>query len=83
MFLEANAYGKPVIGGEADAMIDIKPRILVDGSTPESIAAAIVDLLTDDTKRHSMGKAGFEWAKANDVKIKAAEILECCESLLV
>jgi phosphatidylinositol alpha-1,6-mannosyltransferase len=86
VFLEANAFGKPVIGGNSggvtDAIIDGKTGILVDGTSPAEIAAAIVDLLSDGYRRRDMGKAGYEWAQANDVKIKVAEFLKCCESLL-
>jgi phosphatidylinositol alpha-1,6-mannosyltransferase len=86
VFLEANAFCKPVIGGNAggvpDAIVDGKTGLLVDGASPDDIASAIINLLSDDARRRAMGEAAREWARSNDVKIKVAEFVDCCERLL-
>lgn len=60
--LEAMAAGLPVIATNVDGC----PEIVVDGRTgllippadPEALAEAIAELLSDETKRLSMGQAG-------------------------
>ena len=62
VFLEAGAWGKPVIGGRAggvvEAVDDGVTGILVDGASVDDIARAIERLLTDATLAHRMGEAG-------------------------
>lgn len=61
-FLEANACGKPVIGGwsggTADAIVDGETGLLVDPHNVDEIAAAIVRLLTDRELARQLGKNG-------------------------
>jgi len=75
VFLEANACGKPVIGGcsggTVDAVIDGETGYLVNPCDPEDIAEAAIRLLTDLTLAHRMGERGrervqkdFSWRRA-------------------
>ena len=62
VFSEANACGKPVIGGRsggmADAVIDGETGLLVDPHSVDEIAAAIIRLLTDQELAHRLGENG-------------------------
>lgn len=68
VFLEANACGKPVIGGRTggteDAIIDGQTGILVDKVTePDVISKAILRLLLDEELSRRMGEAGRKRAQ--------------------
>lgn len=80
IFLEANACGKPVIGGRAggatDAIIDDETGLLVDGDDAASIAAAIRRLLTDDALRDRLAKGGLLRARAQGWERSAQVFLE-------
>lgn len=64
VFLEAAASGVPVLVGRSGGAVDaVQPGItgeLIDVD-PASIAAEIVELARNDTKRASMGAAGRQW----------------------
>ncbi len=64
VFLEANACGKPVIGGRSggipDAVLDGETGILVDPTNVDEIASAIIKLLTDEELAKEMGRKGRE-----------------------
>jgi phosphatidylinositol alpha-1,6-mannosyltransferase len=63
-FLEANACGKPVIGGNsggiADAVVNGETGFLVDPLDPGIIAEKAIQLLTDDALAKKLGKQGRE-----------------------
>ena len=84
VFLEANAFKKPVIGGNAggavDAIIQGETGLLVNGHSAVDVADAILTLLGDETLRREMGEKGYRWALKNDVKYKVEEFLAYCES---
>lgn len=65
VYLEASACGLPVVagnsGGAPDAVIEGKTGFVVDGTKIESIATAVVTLLTDSDRANAMGAAGREW----------------------
>ncbi len=72
VFLEANACGKPVIGGMSggvsDAIDDGVTGILVNPRSIEDVTSALENLLSDPHKRDQMGTAGrlraekdFDW----------------------
>ncbi len=86
VFLEANAFKKPVIGGNAggavDAIVSGETGLLVDGNSADDIAGAIIKLLENGGLRTEMGENGYRWAKENDVKNKVCEFLEYCESVV-
>ncbi|MEM7129582.1 MAG: glycosyltransferase family 4 protein [Chloroflexota bacterium] len=74
VFLEAAAYGLPVIGsysgGISDAVIDGQTGLLVNPNDVDQIAAAIMRLLSNQKLAVEMGKAGqqrvqdkFDWNK--------------------
>lgn len=67
VFVEANACGKPVIGGRsggtAEAVVDGKTGFLVDPENYEEIAARLLLLLQNDELSQRMGAAGLERAR--------------------
>ena len=67
VFLEANACGKPVIGGKTggaeDAVIDGQTGILLDDPRDvEKVSNSIVKLVSDENLAKQMGKSGRERA---------------------
>jgi phosphatidylinositol alpha-1,6-mannosyltransferase len=66
-FLEAGAYGKPVVagnvGGALDAVRDGETGLLVDPLDPLAVASAIVTLLRDRELALRLGAAGRAWAE--------------------
>jgi len=67
VFLEAAASGKPAIGGRSggvvEAVVDGETGLLVSGTDPEELAAAIRDLTQSVAKRCAMGAAAHERAR--------------------
>lgn len=61
-FLEANACGKPVIGGRSggvpEAVLDGQTGLLVDPESTEAIAEAIIAILSDGDLARRLGVAG-------------------------
>jgi phosphatidylinositol alpha-1,6-mannosyltransferase len=62
VYLEAGAYGKPVVagnvGGALDAVVDGETGLLVDPLDPLALAQAITRLLQDDELAQQLGRAG-------------------------
>jgi phosphatidylinositol alpha-1,6-mannosyltransferase len=62
VFLEANAAGKPVIGGDSggtvDAIIDGETGFLVDPDDVSDIASALEKLLSNEDMAKRLGEAG-------------------------
>lgn len=62
VFVEAGAYGLPVIagadGGTADAVLDGETGLLVDGDSDAAVRAALVQLLENPAEAEAMGRAG-------------------------
>lgn len=69
VFIEAMACGVPVIGGNQDAtpevIIDGKTGYLVDPTSPDEIATAILRLLANPALRQEMGQAGLNHVLSN------------------
>jgi phosphatidyl-myo-inositol dimannoside synthase len=67
VYLEAGAYGKPVVAGNVagalDAVGDGETGLLVDPTDPEAVAEAISRLLLDRELARRMGEAGAERAR--------------------
>jgi phosphatidylinositol alpha-1,6-mannosyltransferase len=67
VYLEAAAYGKPVlagnVGGALDAVADGESGLLVDPTDPEAVASAIVRLLLDRGLARRLGEGGAERAR--------------------
>jgi phosphatidylinositol alpha-1,6-mannosyltransferase len=62
VYLEAGAYGKPVVagnvGGAVDAVVDGETGLLVDPVDPLAVAGAITRLLLDRELASRLGEAG-------------------------
>jgi phosphatidyl-myo-inositol dimannoside synthase len=69
VFIEANAMGKPVIGGRsggtADAIVEGKTGFRVDAGQPEELTAKLRMLLTDAHLRRRLGNAGRKRAESD------------------
>lgn len=74
VFLEANLFNKPVVGGNSggipDAIIDGETGILVNPTSADDIARAIIKLLQDHALSQRLGQNGkkralcdFNWQK--------------------
>lgn len=77
VFLEAGAYGKPVIGGRSggvvDAVDDGVTGFLVDGMNPQEITNTIVRLFDDAALAARMGEAGREKVMRNGWEMKSEQ----------
>jgi len=67
VYLEAQACGVPAIagrsGGAPEAVRHGETGLVVDGADAAQVAAAVVDLLADPTRRTTMGAAGRSWVE--------------------
>ena len=85
VFLEANACGKPVIGGIAggavEAVLDGENGCLVDGWSVADISEAVVALLTDDALYERMATRGLAIARTSSSKAKAEQFSALCSRL--
>lgn len=67
VYLEAGAYGKPVVagaaGGALDAVLDGETGLLVDPTDHVAVAEAITRLMTDPDLSRRMGAAGARRAQ--------------------
>ncbi|WP_153504815.1 glycosyltransferase family 4 protein [Cumulibacter manganitolerans] len=80
VYLEAAATGKPVIagasGGAPEAVQDGRTGLVVgEPSSPEAVAAAVVELLDDPGRASAMGAAGREWVVRDWTWRRQAEAL--------
>lgn len=81
VFLEANSFGKPVIGGEGgcrDAVIDGKTGFILNPRDPDEIAEKILYLLQNPEVRRKMGEEGKKWAesvKPEDIRDYLMELI--------
>jgi phosphatidyl-myo-inositol dimannoside synthase len=68
VYLEAGAYGKPVVagnvGGAIDSVSDGETGLLVDPLDPMAVAEAITGLLLDPERARLLGRAGQERAQS-------------------
>jgi phosphatidylinositol alpha-1,6-mannosyltransferase len=69
VFLEAMAFGKPVVGprygAPAEIIRDGQNGFLIDPEDPASVAEALSRLLADPDVAIAMGKAGRNYVRAN------------------
>jgi phosphatidyl-myo-inositol dimannoside synthase len=87
-FIEANACGKPVIGGQIggveDAIVNGETGLLVNPNNIEEIAEAIIKILSDNNLSEKLGKNGRKRAeKEFDWKIKGKEIETLLQNILL
>ena len=69
VYLEAGAYGKPVVagnvGGAVDAVLDGETGLLVDPTDALEVADAITRLLLDEQLATRLGGAGADRARTS------------------
>jgi glycosyltransferase involved in cell wall biosynthesis len=69
VFLEAMAFGKPVVGPNYGAPAELirhgENGLLVDPEDPASVAEALLDLFTHTDAAREMGKSGSNWVRRN------------------
>ena len=80
VYLEANAYGKPVIAGDSGGVRDaVKPDLnglLVNPESTTEIRDAILKLCKDEFLRRRLGQQGREWVRSFDGEKQARKIRE-------
>ncbi|MER2603609.1 MAG: glycosyltransferase family 4 protein [Candidatus Competibacter phosphatis] len=78
VFLEAGAAGIPSIagnvGGQAEAVLDGKTGLVVDGTNPRQVSEAIRKLASDAPLRRQMGQEARSWAQQHDWEVVSAAI---------
>jgi len=66
VLVEAQACGKPVFAGDSGGTAETMQRgvtgEIVDCTSPETLAAAVIELLRDPARRERMGRAARDWA---------------------
>ena len=84
-FLEAGAYGKPVVagnvGGALASVSDGESGLLVDPLDPRAVAAAIVELLRDRELAAKLGAGGAERARSFAWPVMVARVQELLAEL--
>ncbi len=84
VFLQANLYGKAVIGGNnggvGDAVLNEETGLLVDTSNTSSLAFSITRLLDDKELADSLGRAGkdrvlkeFKWSLLSRIFLRGTQ----------
>lgn len=85
VFLEANACGKPVVGGRAggvvEAVRDGHNGLLVDGASVEEISEAISRLLDDPVLYERLRAGGLEIARQSSWQSRARQFQELCDRI--
>ncbi len=80
VYLEAGAYGKPVVAGDAggarDAVIDGETGLLVDPLDAVAVAGAIALLLRDERLARELGAGGRRWAQRHAWPLVARRVQE-------
>jgi phosphatidylinositol alpha-1,6-mannosyltransferase len=82
VLLEAQACGKPVLagasGGTAETMSIPETGLVIDCTSPEPLAMAVIELLQDPVRRRRMGAAARRWVvehfEWDSLALQAAEI---------
>lgn len=86
VFLEANACGKPVVGGRAGGAVEAvrhgENGLLVDGWSVADIREALARLLTDEALYGQIAARGLEIALAASSRAKAEQFHSLCLNLV-
>jgi glycosyltransferase involved in cell wall biosynthesis/peptidoglycan/xylan/chitin deacetylase (PgdA/CDA1 family) len=86
VFREANACGKPVIGGRAggvvEAVVDGQSGYLVNGEDPDEIAEKVLAILGNDDLAAFFGIRGLEIARAANTREVANRFVQIAERVL-
>jgi phosphatidylinositol alpha-1,6-mannosyltransferase len=86
VYIEANMYGKYVIGnnigGVGDAIIDNVTGKLISSSDSKEISDAVIsyfDILdsSSETELKNQSKKRIEWAKSHDMRVITREYYNC------
>lgn len=80
VFTEANAAGKPVVGGKCggteDSIVDGVTGYRVDPENVDEVISRIIKLLKDDGLRETMGSNGRKWVEETSDWANKAKQLE-------
>lgn len=86
VFLEANACGKPVVGGIAGGAVEAvrhgENGLLVDSWSVAEIAETVGQLLTDQQLYEQIAQRGLEIALASSSRAKAEQFQALCTRLV-
>ena len=86
VFLEAGAYGKPVVAGRAggvvDAVIHGETGLLVEPGSPEELATAVARVLHDEQLAGQLGRGGRAWAETMTWQAAAATVRTTLDRLV-
>jgi len=86
VFLEASAHGKPVIGGNAggvaDAILDKRTGLIIDGKDARNVQIAISQLLQNPDWASALGRAGREYVSHLTPESNAGKVLELSRALI-
>ncbi len=86
VFLEANACGKPVVGGRAggvvEAVQDGHNGLLVNGDNVDSIVEAVCKLLEDEALYQRLRRGGMEIAERSGWQLRTQQFQALCARLV-
>jgi phosphatidyl-myo-inositol dimannoside synthase len=86
VFLEASAHGKPVIGGNAggvaDAIIDGRTGLIIDGKVALNVVNAVRQLLENPNLANELGRAGRDYVSHLTPEANARKIWEVSRDLI-
>ncbi len=85
VFLEANACGKPVVGGRAGGVVEAvregENGLLVDGEDVAAVAATIASVLADPQLSQRLAARGLEIARESGWESRARQFHQLCERI--
>ncbi len=86
VFREANACGKPVVGGNSGGAVEAvhhqKSGLLVNGEDPSDISSAVINILSDRNLSRQFSAYGLKLAFENDTRGMAEKFLSVCKEVV-